>query len=482
MNIEQNIAQLVEFRQSMYQQFDNRADTLMDLVDALSGNTTAQSVVELSLQPSFRRGYSSLFYAIADYFDPGCAEEAAAKRRAEEGKLLRLIVPYIPRPQRRKFWLLGVDVTPWRRQFAQTLADRGYVYYPNAIRGNKPVTIGHQYSLLAVLPEKRGIHAPAWLVPLSLRRIATDEDKEMVGAEQIDMLMSDQDLPFCRELTVQVGDTAYSKPAYLHAGEQHDNLVNIARVRSNRVFYRRFRPVAGNKAQRGHPTWYGDRFALKEPSTWHAPDEVAQTLHVSRRGHRYTVEIEGWHDMLMTGTRDIPMHQQPFTLVRIRLFDEHGKLAFQRPLWLLVCGRRRKELSLLEIYQAYLQRYDLEHFFRFGKQRLLLDSFQTPEVAREESWAQLVVLAYVQLWLARPLAERWPKPWERYLPVVTEARETSPSLVQRDFGRIIREIGTPAVPPKSRNNSAGRVQGTKLPPRPRQPVVFKGKKRASQPP
>jgi len=33
------------------------------------------------------------------------------------------------------------------------------------------------------------------------------------------------------------------------------------------------------------------------------------------------------------------------------------------------------------------------------------------------------------LWLARPLAERWPRPWERYLPVVKEALEASPSLV-----------------------------------------------------
>ena len=53
-----------------------------------------------------------------------------------------LIVPHLPQPQKRKFHLLGVDVTPYRRQFAHTLADRGYVYYPNAIQGNRPVTVG----------------------------------------------------------------------------------------------------------------------------------------------------------------------------------------------------------------------------------------------------------------------------------------------------------------------------------------------------
>ena len=47
-------------------------------------------------------------------------------------------------------------------------------------------------------------------------------------------------------------------------------------------------------------------------------------------------------------------------------------------------GERRIELSLLDIYEAYLQRYDLEHFFRFGKQKLLLDKFQTPDDQHEE--------------------------------------------------------------------------------------------------
>jgi hypothetical protein len=39
---------------------------------------------------------------------------------------------------------------------------------------------------------------------------------------------------------------------------------------------------------------------------------------------------------------------------------------FKRALWLVVDGARRNELTLLEVQQAYRQRYDLEHFFRFG--------------------------------------------------------------------------------------------------------------------
>ena len=68
----------------------------------------------------------------------------------------------------------------------------------------------------------------------------------------------------------------------------------------------------------------------------------------------------------------VPMQQYPFTLVRICLYNEKGGPAYQNPMWLVVIGEERCNLSLVEIYDAYNQRYDLEHFFRFGKQRLLL--------------------------------------------------------------------------------------------------------------
>ena len=86
----------------------------------------------------------------------------------------------------------------------------------------------------------------------------------------------------------------------------------------------------------------------------------------------------------MRGGKKLPMHQHPFTLVKIRLYNQIGKALFQKPLWLIVMGDRRMELSLLDIYQADLQRYDLEHFFRFGKQKLLLDKFQIPDDEHEE--------------------------------------------------------------------------------------------------
>jgi hypothetical protein len=261
----------------------------------------------------------------------------------------------------------------------------------------------------------------------------------------------------------------------------------------------------------------------------------------------YTVHLEGWHDMLLRGTRKLPMHRYPLTLVRAHVVDAQGKPVYARPLWLIVFGLRRKELSLIEIWDAYGQRYDLEHFLRFGKQRLLMDSYQTPETEREENWWTLVQLAYLQLWFASEHANNLPRPWERYLPrfrsndtpvdaspgecsaapvnaplenetaapsdaspenetaVPSDAspenetatpsdaspedkaaapsdaspeNETvsfvpSPSAVQRDLPRILRQIGTPARPPKRRGNAPGRSAGEKLVLRVRVPVIKK---------
>jgi hypothetical protein len=463
MDITQYTTQLKQFRQGLYQNFTNRADTLLELVDALCSNPTATSVVELSQTACFRRSYSSLFKAI----DEWCASK---------NLLPHLLGPYLPPPRHWPFWLLLVDVTAQPRPYGQTVADRSMVYQPTVVKGNKPVTVGHQYSsvVLGLEPEE-GV-SDSWVLPLLTERVASHQDKEMVGSNQIDALLDDPQLPFGEALCVEAGDSSYSKPAYLHSHRRHPNLVTIARLRGTRTLYRQFQPEAAKAT--GHPRWYGEPFKLSNSESHPPPDETLTRWETSRRGKRYRVEIKAWHNMLMRGQRGLPMHQHPFTLVCITRYDEQGRPAFKRPLWLLVMGNRRNELSLEQIYLAYQARFDIEHFFRFGKQKLLLTQFQTPDVEREENWWQLTHLAYAQLWLARHLTVALPRPWERSLPAMKK-QSMSPTLVQRGFARIIRQLGTPAQPPKLRNNSSGRMLGVKLPKRPRHPVVVKRKSRPS---
>jgi hypothetical protein len=475
MNTQEMITQLNEFRQELYQALPNRADALMDLVDALSSNTTARSVVELSLSPLFPRSYNSVYDGINNLFLPTSDGRAEEEHRAFEQSLMRLTSTQLLKPEQRKFWLFGIDVTPLSRPFARALADRTFVHQPNTIRGNKPIAIGHQYSVLVHFPEKEQATAPPWVTPLSMRRVPSEMTPNQVAVEQTAALMEDETLPFHGHLCVEVLDSAYSVAPFLGPVVRYDNLVIVARLRGNRVLYRLPLPPEPNDRRRGHPTWYGQRFDLRDPTTWGEPDETAQTTHTTRRGRTYTVYLEGWHNLLMRGKRDIPMHRYPFTALRIRVTDAKGQSVFKRPMWLTVFGERRHELSLVEAQEAYGQRYDEEHFFRFGKQRLLAAAYQTPDVEHEENWWHIVQLAYVQLWQARSLAEALPRPWERYLPQA-ETGVVSPATVQRDLERIIRHIGTPARSPKGRGKSPGRAKGWQPERRERQPVIKKGKK------
>jgi hypothetical protein len=433
----------------------------MDLLDALCSQTRASSVVELSLQNCFQRSYSAIFKAMDEY-------------RPGDDDLSRLAKSSLPAPQQYPFWLLGVDVTSQPRPYARTLAERGFVYEPTVIWGNKPITIGHQYSTVALLPEKDAEQPVPWVVPLSCQRVKLEESKALVGAEQIGELLGNAKLPFHKQLTVEVGDSDYSQPAYLVANREHEHLVSVIRCRGNRTFYRqKYRSAAETGGAPGH---YGTIFKLKEPTTWHEPDEETQMPFTTRRGRQLQVTIQAWHNMLMRGKnkpKRIRMYKYPFTLVRIALLDEDGKPRFKHPIWLLVVGPRRLELSLEHAYQAYTQRSDLEHFFRFGKQKLLMTNYQTPDLEREERWWHLVHLAYLQLWVAHKTAVCLPRPWERNLPLYKTGL-ISPTLVQRDFHRLISQFGTPANIPKPRGKSPGRKKGFLLQPRQPHKVLKKG--------
>nr|WP_216595491.1 hypothetical protein [Myxosarcina sp. GI1] len=59
----------------------------------------------------------------------------------------------------------------------------------------------------------------------------------------------------------------------------------------------------------------------------------------------------------MRGSHDCPMHRQPFTLMQIQVATAEG-IRIWKPMWLIMVGQRRNELTITEAYQSYRQRYD----------------------------------------------------------------------------------------------------------------------------
>jgi len=87
-----------------------------------------------------------------------------------------------------------------------------------------------------------------------------------------------------------VGDTAYSQRSFLCEQSKHKNLVVIARVRSNRIFYQS--PlVDSSKKKCGRPKKYGQRFDLADAETWHGSSETKQTQQTTRKGRLLNITI-----------------------------------------------------------------------------------------------------------------------------------------------------------------------------------------------
>ncbi len=122
--LEKTQNQFEQFQEQLYHEhFNKRADALLNLVNSISSNSQARSVVELSLNLNFYRDWTAVFKAIADY-----APEEAKKNLAQ------LAAPFIPKPGKRSFYLLGVDVTPQPRPYAYTLPERECIYQSSPVQ------------------------------------------------------------------------------------------------------------------------------------------------------------------------------------------------------------------------------------------------------------------------------------------------------------------------------------------------------------
>ncbi len=322
------IARFQNFRQKLYNCFESCSDACMDLLDALAGNTGANSIAELSLSPLFPRSYNSIYKAIKASFNTNIQEMNKEEEGEGEGEekpnnLIRVVCELIDEPQQRPFYLFATDTTPHPRPYARTLPERGYIYQPNTIKGNKPINIGHCYSVLSILPEKETDSHAAWAIPLSGERVPLDQSGTDVASEQIQFVISDSSLPWHQKLSVLVGDTAYSQRSFLFEQSKNKNLVVIARVRSNRIFYQSPLVEESHK-KRGRPKKYGERFDLADAETWPTPEETTQKVQTTRKGRLLNITILAWHQMLMRGAKEQKMYRHPFTLIRVHVTDDTG--------------------------------------------------------------------------------------------------------------------------------------------------------------
>ncbi len=394
-----------------------------------------------------------------------------------------------------KFWLLNTDISSIFRPHSPILPQRRHVYKPNTkVKGNSPVDIGYELSCIGLSCRRPqyGISEPAWNPPLSMRLVPYGENKNSFTAGQVNDLISNKDLPFHKSLTVNALDSSYCSPEYVVDTYGQSNLVNIIRMPSNRNVWKQLSSEqvaekrADNEDNRGANSVYGTLYKLKEVDSWEMQADVETEFGIKlRNGKRCIVSIEIWEDMMVRTQRGKSMKDKPFRLVRIRLLDEvTGKPLFKKCMWLCVWGVRRMELNAEEIFWAYRNRYDIEHFFRFGKQKLLLDKFQTPDEDHFQNWMEVVNMAYWLLFVGKGEAKHTCRKWqqydENYKNRVNYEMEVTPSQVQLQLAGIILGFEQDDFLPKLQIKGKGRQLGQTQPKRKKYPVWRKRKKRKKQ--
>ena len=372
--------------------------------------------------------------------------------------------------------LFAIDVTPKKRPYAKKLKDRGFVHCNEPVPGKKPVTLGHEYSCVAFLPQKNS----KWALPLSIERVTTTEKGPLVGIKLWADIIQNKALGFQKQLCVGVGDCAYSSIKALYAASKVSGAVFITRLSKNRSLLRPYE-LPQPKKKHGRYKHYdrGNPFKLEKPETWGDPEKSIEIIWETKKGKTNTVKIDCWCNLRTRGEKERPMHDVPLTVVRITVKDINGKNLYSNVLWLVVIGNWKDTLSLKLLWSYYRARFDIEHFFKFGKLHLLLGAYQTPNTESEENWMQFVILAHHQLYHARHDARNLPKPWEKKDKSVGEL---SPSRVQRDMPRLLDLVGTVANKVKPRGIPQGRKAGEVIAGRPDQEIVKKSQPQPSEKP
>jgi hypothetical protein len=425
---------LSAFREAIYDAFDRRRDALFELLDALVCSGPVSSLPHLSLQPPHRRGWGSLYDALA------------AGRLREE--CLRALVARHPLADGASVY--AVDTSVWPRCDAETSPQRAFYYHPSRHSAGQPIVAGWAYSWVAQLSFAR----ESWTAPLDVERLAPGQDVNTLAARQIRRLLPH--LPAAsRAAALFVFDAGYDPiQLALDLGALNEQSVAVlVRLRKDRCFYAD--PDPATAAATGRPRRHGRKFVCNDPATWSEPSDEHHTDD-PQYGH---VRVRAWADLhaipqnhATKGSRGPkPLIRGTLILVEVSRLPQQTRQP--QVLWLWWRGPGRLDLAV--VWRAYVRRFDLEHTYRFLKQTLnwTLPRVRHPEQA--DRWTWLVVLAYTQLRLARPLVTDRRLPWERLL----EGDKLTPYRVRRAFSALLLQLGTPATLPKPCGRSPGRPKG-----------------------
>ncbi|MFJ4806793.1 NF041680 family putative transposase [Streptomyces murinus] len=376
---------------------------MFELADAvLCAPGAVHSAVELTLLPEHRRGHGAMY----DGLNGG---------RIDADRLRSLLAGLpLPRfPDGRL--VLAVDVSPWLRSDAPCSPERLFCHVYGRAKTASQFIPGWPYSFVAVLE----MGATSWTQILDAVRLGPADDATAVTAAQLRgvverLIAAGQWSPGEPDITV-VTDAGYDVTRL--AWVLRDLPVElVGRVRGDRVM-RLPKPPRVYDPKGCRPPKHGPEFRFARPETWPEPAVTTRTATANYgkataqawdRVHPRLTHRAAWlgHE----GELELPLIEG--TLVRLKV--EHLSKDRAAPaVWLWSSKTGADGTDVDRAWQAFLRRFDLEHIFRLFKQTLgwTQPRLRDPEAA--DRWTWLIIAAYTQLRLARPVIQDLRHPREK---------------------------------------------------------------------
>jgi hypothetical protein len=247
------LTQLGAFRAELYACCTRRADALLELGDALLCAPAVPSLPHLSLEPVCRRGWGSIYAALA-------------RGRIDTDRLRDLLVRSLPDADPLVF---AVDVTTWPRCDAECSPERGYYYHPSRHSAGQPIIAGWAFQWIAQLSFDRD----SWTAPVDARRLHPLEDTDRTAAAQVRALLAQ--LPAGGPVPWFVFDGGYDS-AQLTLDLADVPAAVLVRLRADRCFYAD--PPAPAPGKTGRPRRHGAKFNCADPATWPTPTATLATV------------------------------------------------------------------------------------------------------------------------------------------------------------------------------------------------------------
>ena len=344
----ERLENLKGFRTALYGCATRRADAWFELVDALLATERLVSLPHLSLEPVHRRGHGSLYAALRH-------------GQVQAERLREVLATHLPAGPP----VFAVDPTVWPRGDAECSPGRGFYYHPSRHSAGQPIVAGWCYQLIVGLELARN----SWTAPVDVRRLAPDDNSNLVAAGQIRGLLDR--LPGAATATVQahqqvplvVFDGGFD-PVQLQVELAGAPVQVLVRIRSDRNFYAAGHPRRDGRP--GRPARHGAKLSLADPATWPAPTATWQEAD-PQYGQVTVTAWAGLHPKQRT-YRDADGHLRivPGTLVRVHVARLPGRSRAPKTLWLWWAGPAGTAPDLALLWRAYVRRFDIEHTIRFG--------------------------------------------------------------------------------------------------------------------